>query len=211
MNFNAPILVIVPPRTAAGSRSDPRPGLGVIYGDFGEAAGHGAPNQKWFADPTRGQAIMAHEYLADLNTEQRHAVEHGIDAECVTTAPPLLVIAGAGSGKTKTLAHRVAHLVVSGVDPHRILLLTFTRRAAEEMLRRVKGISAPALGGQQVDLPGSGTFHAVGARLLREYAPQIGLKPSFTILDRSDAADLMDLVRHDLGQSKKPSRFPKKD
>ena len=92
---------------------------------------------------------MAHEYLADLNTEQRHAVEHGIDAECATTAPPLLVIAGAGSGKTKTLAHRVAHLVVNGVDPHRILLLTFTRRAAEEMIRRVKRITATALGTQQ--------------------------------------------------------------
>jgi DNA helicase-2/ATP-dependent DNA helicase PcrA len=121
------------------------------------------------------------------------------------------VIAGAGSGKTKTLAHRVAHLVVSGVDPHRILLLTFTRRAAEEMIRRVKRITAKALGTQQVDLPWSGTFHAIGARLLREYATQIGLKPSFTILDRSDAADLMDLLRHDLGQSKKASRFPKKD
>ena len=154
---------------------------------------------------------MAHEYLADLNTEQHHAVEHGIDAECATTAPPLLVIAGAGSGKTKTLAHRVAHLVVNGVDPHRILLLTFTRRAAEEMIRRVKRITATALGSQQVDLPWSGTFHAVGARLLREYALLIGLKPSFTILDRSDAADLMDLVRHELGHSTKNSRFPKKD
>jgi DNA helicase-2/ATP-dependent DNA helicase PcrA len=154
---------------------------------------------------------MSHEYLTDLNKEQRRAVKHGIDAECGTTAPPLLVIAGAGSGKTKTLAHRVAHLVVSGVDPHRILLLTFTRRAAEEMIRRVKQITAKALGTQQVDLPWSGTFHAIGARLLREYATQIGLKPSFTILDRSDAADLMDLLRHDLGQSKKASRFPKKD
>src|SRR5262249_17209157 len=160
---------------------------------------------------TRGQATMAHEYLADLNTEQRRAVEHGIDAECATTAPPLLVIAGAGSGKTKTLAHRVAHLVVNGVDPHRILLLTFTRRAAEEMIRRVKRITATALGSQQIDLPWSGTFHAVGARLLREYALLIGLKPSFTILDRSDAADLMDLVRHELGHSTKKSRFPKKD
>lgn len=92
---------------------------------------------------------MAHEYLADLNTEQRQAVQHGIDAECATKAPPLLVIAGAGSGKTKTLAHRVAHLVVNGVDPHRILLLTFTRRAAEEMIRRVKRITATALGTQQ--------------------------------------------------------------
>jgi DNA helicase II / ATP-dependent DNA helicase PcrA len=154
---------------------------------------------------------MSSDYLTDLNQEQRRAVKHGIDSESGTKAPPLLVIAGAGSGKTKTLAHRVAHLVVSGVDPHRILLLTFTRRAAEEMIRRVKRITAKALGTQQVDLPWSGTFHAIGARLLREYATQIGLKPSFTILDRSDAADLMDLVRHDLGQSKKPSRFPKKD
>jgi len=154
---------------------------------------------------------MSSDYLTDLNKEQRRAVKHGIGSESTTKAPPLLVIAGAGSGKTKTLAHRVAHLVVSGVDPHRILLLTFTRRAAGEMIRRVKRITATAFGSQQVDLPWSGTFHAVGARLLREYAPQIGLKPSFTILDRSDAADLMDLVRHDLGQSKKPSRFPKKD
>jgi len=154
---------------------------------------------------------MSPHYLTDLNKEQRRAVEHGVDRESATKAPPLLVIAGAGSGKTKTLAHRVAHLVVSGVDPHRILMLTFTRRAAEEMIWRVKRITAKALGTQQIDLPWSGTFHAIGARLLREYASLIGLKPSFTILDRSDATDLMDLVRHDLGQSKKPSRFPKKD
>jgi DNA helicase-2/ATP-dependent DNA helicase PcrA len=154
---------------------------------------------------------MSHEYLTDLNEEQRRAVKHGIDSGSATRAPPLLVIAGAGSGKTKTLAHRVAHLVVNGVDPHRILLLTFNRRAAEEMIRRVKRITATALGTQQVDLPWSGTFHAVGARLLREYATQINLKPSFTILDRSDAADLMNLVRHELGYSTKKSRFPKKD
>jgi ATP-dependent DNA helicase UvrD/PcrA len=122
---------------------------------------------------------MSPDYLIDLNKEQRRAVTHGIDSESATRPPPLLVIAGAGSGKTKTLAHRVAHLVVSGVDPHRILLLTFTRRASEEMIRRVKRITATALGTQQVDLPWSGTFHAVGARLIREYATQIGLKPSF--------------------------------
>jgi ATP-dependent DNA helicase UvrD/PcrA len=154
---------------------------------------------------------MSPDYLTDLNREQSRAVKHGIECGSATNVPPLLVIAGAGSGKTKTLAHRVAHLVVSGVDPHRILLLTFTRRAAEEMIRRVKRITAKALGTQQVELPWSGTFHSIGARLLREYATQIGVKPSFTILDRSDAADLMDLVRLDLGQSKKPSRFPKKD
>jgi ATP-dependent DNA helicase UvrD/PcrA len=142
---------------------------------------------------------MSHDYLSDLNNEQRRAVRHGIDSERARTTPPLLVIAGAGSGKTKTLAHRVAHLVVSGVDPQRILLLTFTRRAAEEMIRRVKRITSKALGTQQVDLPWSGTFHAIGARVLREFANRIGLKPSFTILDRSDAADLMDLVRQDLG------------
>jgi len=151
---------------------------------------------------------MCPDYLTGLNKEQRRAAEH---CESATKAPPLLVIAGAGSGKTKTLAHRVAHLVVTGVDPNRILLLTFTRRAAEEMIRRVKRITAQALSVQQLALPWSGTFHAIGARLLREYANQIGLKPSFTILDRSDAADLMDLVRHELGYSTKKSRFPKKD
>jgi DNA helicase-2/ATP-dependent DNA helicase PcrA len=154
---------------------------------------------------------MSQEYLSDLNREQHHAVTHGIDVVSATKTPPLLVIAGAGSGKTKTLAHRVAHLVVNGVDPNRILLLTFTRRAAEEMIRRVKRITAKATGTQQVDLPWSGTFHAIGAHILRQHATQIGLKPSFTILDRSDAADLMDLVRHELGLSKKASRFPKKD
>jgi DNA helicase-2/ATP-dependent DNA helicase PcrA len=85
---------------------------------------------------------MCPDYLTGLNKEQRRAAEH---CESATKAPPLLVIAGAGSGKTKTLAHRVAHLVVTGVDPNRILLLTFTRRAAEEMIRRVKRITAQAL------------------------------------------------------------------
>src|SRR5262245_63134147 len=101
---------------------------------------------------------MTISYLDKLNPQQRRAVEHGGSA--LAEAGPLLIIAGAGSGKTNTLAHRVAHLVVSGVDPHRILLLTFTRRAAEEMIRRVKRITAKALGTQQVDLPWSGTFHA---------------------------------------------------
>ena len=154
---------------------------------------------------------MAHEYLTDLNREQRLAVKHGITNESAINLIPLLVIAGAGTGKTKTLAHRVAHLVVNGIDPQRILLLTFSRRAALEMTRRVERITAKALGTGRVDLPWSGTFHAVGDRLLREYARQIGLKPTFTILDRSDAADLMNLVRHDLGFSAKKSRFPRKE
>ncbi len=110
-----------------------------------------------------------------------------------------------------TIAHRVAHLLKSGISPHRILLLTFTRRAAREMIRRVRRIASGGLKGVRLDLPWSGTFHAIGARLLREYAQRIGLKPNFSILDRSDSADLMDLVRHDLEQSKKKKRFPQKD
>src|SRR6266566_6463958 len=156
-------------------------------------------------------APMAYDYLSDLNREQRRAVKHGVSDGSALGGKPLLVIAGAGTGKTKTLAHRVAHLIVNGVDAHRILLLTFSRRAALEMTGRVKRITAAALGARQIDLPWAGTFHAVGARILREYAHRIGLQPSFTILDRSDAADLMDVVRHDLGLSKKEARFPRKE
>src|ERR1700738_1456566 len=154
---------------------------------------------------------MPYDYLTDLNKEQRRAVKHGVKDGSAVDAGPLLVIAGAGSGKTKTLAHRVAHLVVNGIDPHRILLLTFTRRAALDMTGRVKRITSAAMGIGNIELPWAGTFHAVGARILREYARRIGLSPSFPILDRSDAADLLDVVRHDLGLSKKESRFPRKD
>ena len=154
---------------------------------------------------------MSFDYLADLNREQRQAVEHGIKPGSTKGAGPLLVVAGAGSGKTKTLASRVAHLIVNGADPQRILLLTFSRRAAEEMTTRVRRIIASALKTVQARLSWSGTFHAIGARLLRQYAHQISLKPSFTILDRSDAADLMNLVRHDLGFSGKKIRFPLKE
>jgi DNA helicase-2/ATP-dependent DNA helicase PcrA len=154
---------------------------------------------------------MTHDYLTDLNQEQRHAVKHGVKDGSALNSRPLLVIAGAGSGKTKTLAHRVAHLVVNGIDPQRILLLTFSRRAALDMTGRVKRIAGAAMGIAEIDLPWAGTFHAVGARIVREFADRIGLKPSFTILDRSDAADLMDVMRHDLGMSKKETRFPRKD
>src|SRR5215469_5388527 len=149
-------------------------------------------------------------YLAKLNPEQRRAVEHGIGA---ADERPLLVIAGAGSGKTNTLAHRVAHLIVNGVDPRRLLLMTFSRRAAAEMERRVQRIVAAAPGGAALAaaaLTWSGTFHSVGARLLREFAERIGLAPSFTIHDRADSADLMNLARHDLGLTKTESRFPTK-
>ena len=153
-------------------------------------------------------------YLENLNSEQRRAVEHGVlENDCPPRAP-LLVIAGAGSGKTNTLAHRVAHLIVNGADPRRILLMTFSRRAAAEMTRRVERIARQVLGdnaGIMTDaLQWAGTFHGIGARLLRDYSDQIGLNPAFTIHDRDDSADLMNLIRHDLGFSKTASRFPTK-
>jgi DNA helicase-2/ATP-dependent DNA helicase PcrA len=130
-------------------------------------------------------------YLDKLNPEQRRAVEHGIGAQGSDAAPPLLVIAGAGSGKTNTLAHRVTHLIVNGADPRRILLLTFSRRAAAEMTRRVERISAQVMGrnaGIITDaLLWAGTFHSISARLLREYAVEVGLDPAFTIHDRGTA------------------------
>jgi DNA helicase II / ATP-dependent DNA helicase PcrA len=130
---------------------------------------------------------MSVAYLDKLNLEQRRAVEHGVcDKPCAPCAP-LLVIAGAGSGKTDTLAHRVAHLIVNGADPRRILLMTFSRRAATEMTRRVERIARQVMGiaGVMTDaLTWAGTFHGIGARLLRDYAGQIGLEPSFTIHDR---------------------------
>jgi DNA helicase-2/ATP-dependent DNA helicase PcrA len=151
---------------------------------------------------------MTAAYLDRLNPEQRLAVEHGVGHD---DARPLLVIAGAGSGKTDTLAHRVAHLIVNGTDPRRILLLTFSRRAAAEMARRAERIAKFALAGQGAfALPWSGTFHAVGARLLREYSAEIGLDAAFTIHDREDAADLMNLVRHELDFSQIKERFPTK-
>lgn len=137
--------------------------------------------------------------FASLNAEQRAAVEHDVGEQAVR---PLLVVAGAGSGKTNTLAHRVARLIQSGADPQRILLLTFSRRAAGEMAQRAAGVlqrifktSSNAF----ATLPWAGTFHAIGARLLREYAGRIGLEASFTIHDRADSEDLMGLVRQEIG------------
>src|SRR5580704_12585463 len=152
-------------------------------------------------------------YLDKLNSQQRRAVEHG--GAMPAEAGPLLIIAGAGSGKTNTLAHRVAHLIVSGADPRRMLLLTFSRRAAAEMSRRVEHITASAMRERAnvmtASISWSGTFHAIGARVLREHAERIGIERTFTIHDREDSADLMNLIRHDLGFSKTEKRFPAKN
>jgi len=150
--------------------------------------------------------------LEDLNSAQRSAVEYGISGRAgLRATAPLLIIAGAGSGKTTTLAHRVAHLLLHGADPERVLLLTFTRRAAHEMTRRAQHICV------QVDavtharqLQWAGTFHSIANRLLRLYAAPLGLVPSFTVVDRSDAEDLLNLLRDELGFSSQPARFPKK-
>ena len=147
-----------------------------------------------------------------LNPQQRRAVEHG--GEALAESAPLLIIAGAGSGKTNALAHRVAHLIERGADPRRIMLLTFSRRASAEMTRRVDRILAEArLGGNlraAESISWAGTFHSVGARLLREFADDIGLAREFTIHDREDSADLMNLIRHEHGFSKTRDRFPAK-
>src|SRR5258706_2524902 len=124
--------------------------------------------------------------FAALNPQQRAAVEHGVGV-APTRCPPLLVIAGAGSGKTLTLASRVARLVMAGADPNRLLMLTFSRRAALEMVRRVGRVLHQALGFASTQRAPSfnwaGTFHSVGARLVREHACRIGLAEHFTIHD----------------------------
>jgi DNA helicase II / ATP-dependent DNA helicase PcrA len=165
--------------------------------------------------------------LTTLNPAQRRAA--GADDR------PLLIVAGAGTGKTQTLAHRVAVLIARGADPRRILLLTFSRRAAQEMIRRASrllgrrsaGDHTGTLGGfpdppattplgkaqlrqRDAALPWAGTFHAVANRLLRRHAPEIGLDPAFTLLDREDAADLLDRVRHERGLARTDQRFPRK-
>ena len=154
-------------------------------------------------------------HLAQLNPAQRAAATYGIPASAPDGAcGPLLIIAGAGTGKTRTLTHRVAHLILNGADPRRILLMTFARRMAAEMTRRVEHICAQAYSGRGSAPAGaiawSGTFHAMGARLLRLHAEAIGLPPSFSILDRGDAEDLVDMVRDDLGCAKARKRFPRK-
>ena len=156
-----------------------------------------------------------------LNAAQKRAATFGdvLPDRKGVRAGPLLVVAGAGTGKTKTVAHRVAHLVQNGVDPARILLLTFTRRAAQEMRRRTHDVlrkeTQDILGTKTQAslqrLTWAGTFHSIGNRLLRHYAAQLRLDPGFTVIDRADSADLFDALREELKLTQQYQRFPRKD
>ena len=137
------------------------------------------------------------DYDSELNSAQLSAVKFG--------GGPSLVIAGAGSGKTRTLVYRVAYLIERGVPPPSILLLTFTRKAAQEMLRR-----AAALTDSRTERVSGGTFHSFASQVLREFAPEVGFSPSFTILDRADSEDVINLIRGRMGLAEKGRRFPKK-
>src|SRR3954463_388675 len=146
-------------------------------------------------------------HLDNLNPQQRAAASAPLDT-------PLLIVAGAGTGKTNTLAHRVAHLIHTGVNPARILLLTFTRRAAHEMTKRAEGIlksaSAVRSGSSALGRIWSGTFHAISNRLLRLHAQSLGLGENFTVIYRSDAEDFLNVCRGDLELDKGDVRFPRK-
>ncbi len=141
--------------------------------------------------------------MDQLNPAQRAAVSHGME--------PLLIVAGAGTGKTATLVHRVAWLIAQGIDPSRILLLTFTRRAAAEMVQRAGALIA-RLGDTKnaASRVWGGTFHATANRLLRQFGRRIELPQDFTILDQGDAEDLMNLVRTEIVGRQKHTRFPRK-
>ncbi len=140
----------------------------------------------------------ARDFTSELNPRQAAAATHGDG--------PLLIIAGAGTGKTRTLVYRVAHLIDRGVAAERILLLTFTRRAAQEMLSRAERLA----GGSSKRVHG-GTFHATAHRLLRRYGESAGLSKDFTIMDQGDSADLLQLSRAQLGYAAKSRRFPRKE
>ena len=138
-------------------------------------------------------------WFEELNAEQRAAVRH--------PGGPLLILAGAGTGKTTTLCGRVAWLVAEGVAPDRILLLTFTRRAAREMLQRARALVAMPNGARGVM---GGTFHSVAHHFVRRHAAALGLPAGFGVLDAGDAADVLDLVREEHGHAQRGRRFPKK-
>ena len=148
-------------------------------------------------DPTASPPAPAIAYEHELNEAQREAA--------MFLEGPLLVVAGAGTGKTRTLVYRVARLIERGIDPGSILLLTFTRRAAEEMLQR-----ASLLTDSRCERIAGGTFHSFGNMVLRQYGQLMGLAPGFTIMDRSDSQDVIQVLRAQMGLDVREKRFPRK-
>src|SRR5208282_201584 len=153
-------------------------------------------SRDYVLEPFRSGINLQIDYARDLNPQQLAAV----------TAPPgpALVIAGAGSGKTRTLTYRVAYLLEQGIPPERSLLLTFTNKAAAEMMRRVSDLL-----GHELRALWGGTFHSIGARILRTHADVFGYRRDFSILDRDDAKDLIKANIADAGIETKGTHFPK--
>src|SRR5437016_11606890 len=153
-------------------------------------------SRDYVLQPFRTEIRLQIDYAAELNEQQHMAV----------TAPPgpSLVIAGAGSGKTRTLTYRVAYLLEQGIPADRILLLTFTNKAAREMMRRVADLL-----GQELPTLWGGTFHGIGNRILRQHAPLLGYRHGFSIMDREDAKDLIGACLAESGIDVKESGFPK--
>src|SRR5206468_8929968 len=155
-------------------------------------------SRDYVLQPFRGRVDLRIDYAAELN-EQQHAA--------VTAEPgPALVIAGAGSGKTRTLTYRVAYLLEQGIPAERILLLTFTNKAAKEMMRRVADLL-----GQELPSLWGGTFHAMGNRILRQHAERLGFQKDFTILDREDARELVSTCVAESDIDEKATRLPKSE
>src|SRR4026209_327531 len=153
-------------------------------------------SREYVLQPFRSSGELQIDYARELNEQQFAAV----------TAPPgpALVIAGAGSGKTRTLTYRVAYLLEQGIPPDRILLLTFTNKAAKEMMRRVADLL-----GQELTTLWGGTFHSIGNRILRQHADQLGYHRDFSIMDREDAKHLITTCVAESSIDIKATRFPK--
>ncbi len=160
---------------------------------------------EYILKPAHGPRELHIDYKSELN-EQQYAAVTATGADGELNSGPMLVIAGAGSGKTRTLTYRVAWLVEHGVTPGRILLLTFTNKAAREMLRRVEDL-LPA----DISAIWGGTFHHVGNRILRRHAKLLGYGNDFTIMDREDSKDMLDACIAEAGINTKEERFPKGD
>src|ERR1700722_6023582 len=155
-------------------------------------------SRDFFLQPFHPPVNLQIDYAAELNAQQYAAV----------TAPPgpSLVIAGAGSGKTRTLTYRVGFLLEQGIPADRILLLTFTNKAAKEMMRRVCDLL-----GQELPSLWGGTFHSIGNPMLRQHANLLGYERDFSIMDREDARDLINACVTDAAIDVKATRFPKGD